>query len=116
MIHSVLTTRPRDVNDHHCHYRRFFVQIGTRKEDRKLLRFLWNEDFNKPLKEFDYQRHIFGARDSHACATYASQQATRDNTEIYLDVLKIVTTNFYMDDLAKSVGSTEEGLQLHQLL
>ena len=31
----------------------FFMQVGVRKEDRKFLRFLWNDDFNKPPKEID---------------------------------------------------------------
>ena len=93
----------------------FFMQVGVRKEDCKFLRFLWN-DFNKPPKEFEYQRHIFGARDSPACAIYALQQAARDNAENYPDVLETVTTDFYMDAFVKSVGSTEEALQLHQRL
>ena len=57
---------------------------------------------------------MFGARDSPACAIYALQQAARDNAENYPDVLETVTTDFYMDDFVKSVGSTEEALQLHQ--
>ena len=89
------------------------MQVGVRKEDRKFLRFLWNDDFNKPPKEFDYQRNIFGARNSPACAMYALQQAARDNAQNYPDVLETVTTDFYMDDFVKSVGSTEEALQLH---
>ena len=94
----------------------FIKQVGVRKEDRKFLRFLWNDDFNKPPKEFEYQRHTFGARDSPACAIYALQQAARDNAQNYPDVLETVTTDFYMDDFVKSVGSTEEALQLHQRL
>ena len=90
------------------------MQVGVRKENRKLLRFLWNLDFNKLPNEFEYQRYIFGARDSPACAIYALQQAARDKAENYPDVLEIVTTDFYMDDFVKAVGSSEEALQLHQ--
>ena len=32
----------------------------------------------------------------------------------YSDVLEIVTTDFYMDDIVKAAGSSEEALQLHQ--
>ena len=92
------------------------MQVGVRKEDRKFLRFLWNDDFNEPPKEIENQRHIFGARDSPACATYALQQAARENAENYPDVLETVTTDFYMDDFVKSIRSTEEALQLHQRL
>ena len=94
----------------------FFMQVGVRKEARKFLQFSWNDDFIKPPKEFDYQRHIFGARDSPAGAIYALQQAARDNAENYPDILETVTIDFYMDDFVKSVGSTEEALQLHQRL
>ena len=33
----------------------FFLHVGVRKEDRKFLQFLWNDDFNKSPKEFEYQ-------------------------------------------------------------
>ena len=65
---------------------------------------------------FEYQRHIFDARDAPVCAIFALQQAAKENAENYPDVLKIVTTDFYMDDFVKSVGSTEEALQLQQRL
>ena len=94
----------------------FFKQVGVRKEDRKFLRFLRNDDFNKPPKEFEYQRHIFGTRDSPTCVIYALQQAARDNAENYPDILEIVTSDFYMDHCVKSVLSTEEALQLQQRL
>ena len=71
------------------------MQVGAGTEDRKFVRFLRNEDFNKPPKEFEYQRHIFGARDSPACAIYALQQAARDNADKYPDVLEIVTTDIH---------------------
>ena len=82
------------------------MQVGVSKEDRKFLRFLWNDndDFNKPPEKFVYQRNILSARDSPACVIYALQQAARDNGENYPDVLKTVTTDFNMDDSVKSVG------------
>ena len=87
------------------------MQVGVQEEDRKILRFLWNEGFDKPPSG-----NIFGARDSSACAIYALQQAARANGENDADVLEIVTTDFYMYDFVKSVGSPEEALQLQQRL
>ena len=55
----------------------------------------------------------FHKKRSPACAIYALQ-AARDNAENYPDVLETATTDFYMDDFVKSVGSTEEAQQLHQ--
>ena len=108
------TTQSRDT--HHHRHRKFFMQVDARKDDRKFLQFLWNKDFNEPPKEFEYQRDIFCASDSPACAIYALQQAARDIAENYPDILEIMTTDFYMDDFVKSVGSTGEALQLYQRL
>ena len=60
------TTESQATNLHHRRHRRFFMQVGVQKKDRKFLRFLWNEDFNKPPNEFGYQRHLFRPRDSTA--------------------------------------------------
>ena len=57
------------------------MQVGVRKEDRKFLLFL-NDDFNKSPKDFEYQRHIFGARDSPACAIDALQSSQRERGEL----------------------------------
>ena len=76
------------------------MQVGVRKEDRKLLRFLCNEEFKKPPFEFEYQKRMFGAIDSPACAVYFLRQAARYNAENHPDVLRIVRTD-YMDDFVK---------------
>ena len=82
------------------------MQVGVRK-DRKFLRYLWNEDFNKPPKDFEYQRHIWSKRFTRLRnLRFTSSQRQQE-------FLEIVTTNFYIDDFVKSVGSTEEA-PLHQ--
>ena len=93
----------------------FFMQVGVRKEDRKFLRFCGTTTSTNHRRNSN-TRDTFGARDSPACVIYALQKAARDNAENYPDVLETVTTDFYMDDFVKSVGSTEVALQLHQRL
>ena len=43
-----------------------FMQIGVRQHDRRYLRFMWRQPNNSELEVYEYQRHIFGARDSPA--------------------------------------------------
>ena len=51
-----------------------FMQVGVRAQDRRYLRFLWtNYEFEEP-EVYEYQRQIFGAKDSPTCAIYALQQ------------------------------------------
>ena len=51
-----------------------FLQVGVRAQDRRYLRFLWtNYEFEEP-EVYEYQRQIFGAKDSPTCAIYALQQ------------------------------------------
>ena len=48
------------------------------------------------------QRHIFGARDSPACANFFLQQTAKDDIEDHPNSLEIIQWTFYMDDMAAS--------------
>ena len=47
-----------------------FLQVGVIPEDRAPLRFLWREDPATDVDVYHYVRHIFGSKDSPACANY----------------------------------------------
>ena len=56
-----------------------FVQVGVRAQDRRYLRFLWTaSEFEEP-EVYEYQRQMFGPKDSPICAIYALQQTARDH-------------------------------------
>ena len=61
--------------------------------------------------------HIFGAKDSPACANYGLKRIARDNASDY-DGLTIESAlrNFYVDDLLKSVQTEEQGIKLSKEL
>ena len=57
--------------------------------------------------------HIFGAKDSPACANYALKRIARDNGRDYdKATYETVMKNFYVDDLLKSVSTVECAISL----
>ncbi|XP_075261511.1 uncharacterized protein LOC142353149 [Convolutriloba macropyga] len=79
-----------------------FMQIGVRQQDRPYLRFMWRQPNSSELEVYEYQRHIFGARDSPACANFVLQQTTKDDIEDHPNSLEIIQRTFYMDDMVAS--------------
>ena len=101
-----------DVKDH-------FHRVRVSREDADSLRFLWKDDIFSPDPPDTYQMlvHIFGAKDSPACANYALKRVARDNERDYdKATYETVMKNFYVDDLLKSVKSEEEAVRLSKEL
>ena len=93
-----------------------FLQVKVPPEDCKVLRFLWRDNTNEPVKVYEYGRHIFGAKSSPTCANYALQQVARDNTQGSPQITKLIRRNFYIDDFVKSVPSAEQAIEIYKLL
>ena len=84
-----------------------FMLVGVRAQDRQYLRFLWtNNEFEEP-EVYEYQRLIFGAKDSPTCALYALQQSARDIKTEFPAASEAVFEDFFMDDFKKSVNDVE---------
>ena len=93
-----------------------FLQVKVPPEDCKVLRFLWRDNPNEPIKVFEYGRHIFGANSSPTCANFALQQVAKDNAHESPQITKLIMRNFYMDDFVKSVPSTEQAIEIYNML
>ena len=93
-----------------------FLQVKVPPEDCKVLRFLWRDNPNEPIKVYEYGRHIFGAKSSPTCAHYALQQVANDNAQELPQMTKLIMRNFYMDDFVKSVPSAEQAIEICKLL
>ena len=83
-----------------------FMQIGVRHKDRRYLRFMWRQPNSQELEVYEYQRHIFGARDSPACANFVLQQTAKDDIEDHPNSPEIIQRTFYMDDTVASFSDT----------
>ena len=83
------------------------MQVAVKHKDCPYLRFLWMQPGSTTVDMYEYRRHIFGARDSPACANFALQQVAKDYIDEFPQVSPIVEKNFYMDDLVSSFEDTE---------
>ena len=89
-----------------------FLQVKVPDSDAKCLRFIWRKNSDDVLKIYEYTRHIFGAKSSPTCASYALQRTISDNESSFpVSALK-AKSSFYMDDFIISCPSKEEALEL----
>ena len=94
-----------------------YYQVRVPKTDRDLMRFLrWqNGNVNLPLKEYRMCAHVFGAKSSPACASFALKRAAQDAQDASKysgDACNTVKTNFCVDDCLTSVENTNQAVQL----
>ncbi|CAB4008456.1 Hypothetical predicted protein [Paramuricea clavata] len=89
-----------------------FHQVKVPPEDQDSLRFLWwQNDTEEQPEEYVMTVHIFGATDSPCAANSALKKTAEDNEGGFdLETTKTVKNNFYVDDLLKSLNSTEEAV------
>ena len=91
-----------------------FYQTNVTPSDTDALRFLWWPSSSDDTPE-DYKMlvHIFGAKSSPCCANKALSMTAQDNERKYSpEVNRTVRRNFYVDDVLKSVPSTEQAVHL----
>ncbi|XP_075248279.1 uncharacterized protein LOC142341244 [Convolutriloba macropyga] len=83
-----------------------FMQVGIREEDQNALRFLWSD--NDEERTCKYQRLIFGATCSPACAICVLQKCANDNRQEHPKIFDSLTKHFYMDDFIQTFLTEEE--------
>ena len=94
-----------------------FHQVFVKESDRDALRFLWRNDVQTEEEPDVYQMqvHIFGAKDSPSCATYALRKTALDNKGKFSnECIQNTLRNFYVDDLLASVKTEQEAIILAQ--
>jgi hypothetical protein len=96
-----------------------FHQVRVPPMDRNARRFLWYQDCDptKPVIEYQMKVHLFGATSSPSVCCFALK-ATADSQKENASALSYATIkeNFYMDDLLKSISTSEEAISLaHEL-
>ena len=90
-----------------------FHQVRVPENERRYLRFLWSQNTNERPKVYQMTSHIFGAKDSPCCASYALRRTAVDNKDKYsAEAVKSINRDFYMDDLLKSLQSAEMAMSL----
>ena len=96
-----------------------FHQVRVSPQDTCALSFLWwpGNDLSKEAEDHEMLVHLFGAKSSPSCASFALKKTAEDNkTDFYVETIDTVNRNFYVDDCVKSVTTTEEAVRLVEQL
>lgn len=96
-----------------------FLQVKVPAVDADALCFVrWEDDFSKPLVEYQMVCRIFGAKDSPCCASYCLKRtAADDKKHLSEEAIKSVQEDFYVDDLLKTVATPSKAISLaHELM
>ena len=89
-----------------------FLQVGILARDQISLRFLWRVDTTSDMVVHQYNRHIFGARDSPTCASFALRQTETDIMFTYPEAASVVNEKFYMDDYLDSFENVTHAIKI----
>ena len=89
-----------------------FLQVQVPERDKSCLRFLWRPTMNEPVQIYEYQRHVFGAKNLPTCANYALKRVAIDNEDEFPIAAKTTQNNFYKDDFIKSVETPEKAIKV----
>ena len=92
-----------------------FYQVFVANQHRSLLSFLWweNGDIKEQPQRYHMNVHVFGGTSSPSCSNYALRRTARDNEVKYdPEVAETLRSNFYVDDLLKSVKDEEIAVTL----
>ena len=85
-------------------------QVKVAENYKSFLRFLWWEDngINKSIVDHVMCAHVFCGVSSPSCSNHALRKTASDNQEEYgNDAAETLRKNFYIDDLLKSVNTSE---------
>ena len=97
-----------------------YHQVCVDPKDIDALRFLWfpNGDLSKEPEEYQMVVHLFGGIWSACCANFALKRTALDNASKFDSIVaRTIDKNFYVDDMLKSVRSTDEAIwMLKQLM
>ena len=92
-----------------------FHQILVEPSDCDVLRFLWwpEGDLSKDLVDYRMVKHLFGARSSPSVANFCLKKtADLEKEGIRPEAVETVKKNMYVDDLMKSIDTTQKAINL----
>ena len=93
--------------------RSMYYQVRVPKEHTEYLRFLWFPNGNLEENPVPHRLkvHVFGAKSSPSCASYALRQSAQLSP--YPDkIINVVLKAFYVDDVLKSESSLEDAIDV----
>ena len=92
-----------------------YDQVRVPEYQQTFIKFFWWESRNieEGPSDFAICAHVFGGVSSASCSNYALKITAKDNTDRYgQEVAEVVKSNFYVDDLLKSVDDPKTAMIL----
>ena len=92
-----------------------YYQVRVPEYQQSFIKFLWWENHNVEEEPSDFAMcaHVFGGVSSANCSNYALKRTAIDNADQYRqEAAEVVRSNFYVDDLLKSVDNPKTGMIL----
>lgn len=99
---------------------KMFRMVHMDRRHRQWQQILWRESPDEPLQTYQLATVTYGTASGPYLAIRAMQQCARDNCHILIDLdrakaaLETILCDFYVDDLLKSVSTTQQATQLAQ--
>ena len=92
-----------------------YYQVRVPEYQQSFIKFLWWENHNIEEEPSDFAMcaGVFGGVSSASCSNYTLKRTTTDNADQYVqEVAEVVRSNFYVDDLLKSVDDPKTAVIL----
>ena len=96
-----------------------YHQVHVNPNDTDALKFMWfpDGDLSKQPEEYQMLVHLFRGIWPSSCANYALRRTALDNSDKFdADIVRTVQRDFYVDDLIKSVKTSEDAIRMQQQL
>ncbi|XP_071646576.1 uncharacterized protein [Temnothorax longispinosus] len=77
---------------------KMFRQIKIARRDRALLRILWRENIQAPIRTYELTTVTYGTESAAYQAKRCLKQLAIDNAKVYPDAARSIEDDFYMDD------------------
>ena len=90
-------------------------QVKVPEYQESFIKFLWWENHNigEEPSDFAMCAHVFGGVSSASCSNYTLKRTATDNADQYgQEAAEVVRSNFYVDDLLKSVDNPKTAMIL----
>ena len=112
-----------DIFSHLCRFRcypiviladieKMYRQIVVILRNRDFLRILWRENLTDEIKEYRLKTVTYGTKSASFLAIRSLQQSAIDNQKEFPLASKVISRDFYVDNLITGVNTLEEGIQL----
>lgn len=95
---------------------KMYRQVMVPESQRDLLRIVWRENENEPLKHYRMKRQTYGLKSSAYCCVAALCQCARDYAEEFPIASKAVLRSFYVDDGTLGADNDDDAEELYRQL